>query len=232
MYASHVNVDVPFFEQAQSTNVRGLRNCDSRKAKRKRYREKKNLNSRFKISTPAQKSLFEKHLCSRWKERKERYEMEQQLDEQHDEETVAQHLCDQQNNDNVSREQIVEHQQKIERVEKEYNELFVKLSTSNSALLPAVLIPIEDKKPLSCAASVISRMEQQSIIRSATKDRDQALMEAKHYRNLAETLKKEKRDIEHKYAKKVEVVRDFWRNKIVEGDSRGGKILRASLLKK
>ena len=75
-------------------------------------------------------------------------------------------------------------------------------------------------------------MEQQCIIKQATKDRDQALMEAKYYRNLAETFKTEKQDIEQAYAKRVEVVRDFWRNKIVEGDSRGGRILRASLLKK
>ena len=51
-----------------------------------------------------------------------------------------------------------------------------------------------------------------------------------NYRDLAETLKKEKRDIEHKLVS-IEVVRDFWRNKIVEGDSRGGKIFRASVSK-
>ena len=75
-------------------------------------------------------------------------------------------------------------------------------------------------------------MEQQCIIKQATKDRDQALMEAKYYRNLAETLKTEKRNTEQAYAHKSEVLRDFWRNKIVEGGSRAGKIPRASLLKK
>ena len=57
-------------------------------------------------------------------------------------------------------------------------------------------------------------------------------MEAKYYRNLAETLKIEKRNTEQVYANEVEVVRNFWRNKIVEGGSRGGKILRASLFNK
>ena len=103
---------------------------------------------------------------------------------------------------------------------------------ANLALLPSVIIPIEDKEPFSYAPSVISHMEQQCIIKQATTDRDQALMEAKYYRNLAETFKTEKRDMEQAYANRVEVVRDFWRNIIVEGDSRGGKILRASLLKK
>ena len=31
---------------------------------------------------------------------------------------------------------------------------------------------------------------------------------------------------------KIEIVRDFWRNKIVEGGSRSGKMLRASLIRK
>ena len=97
--------------------------------------------------------------------------------------------------------------------------------------LPPVVIPIEGNEPFSYAPSVLSSMEQQCIIKQTRNDQDQALMEAKQYRDLAETLKKEKREIEHKLVSKIEIVRDFWRNKIVEGDSRGGKILRASLLR-
>ena len=97
--------------------------------------------------------------------------------------------------------------------------------------LPPVVIPIEDNEPFSYAPSVLSSMEQQCIIKQTRNDRDQALIRLSNsYRDLAETLKKEKRDIEHKLVSKIEIVRDFWRNKIVEVDSRGGKILRASLL--
>ena len=58
------------------------------------------------------------------------------------------------------------------------------------------------------------------------------MIEAKCYRDLAETLKKEKRELENKLHTQTEIVRDFWRNKIFEGGSRGGKLLRASLLQK
>ena len=73
-------------------------------------------------------------------------------------------------------------------------------------------------------------MNQECAIHQAENERDQALLEAKKYRNLAEALKKEKRKLEQVYVKKVETVRDFWRNKVIEGDLRGGKILQASLL--
>lgn len=56
------------------------------------------------------------------------------------------------------------------------------------------------------------------------------MIEVKSYRDLAETLKKEKRELQNRLQTQTEVVRDFWRNKIFEGGSRGGKILRASLL--
>ena len=201
--------DSSFLAQAQSTNTRGHRSVDAIKAKRKRYRERKK--NRFKVSTPVWKSLFEKHLCTRWKER---YETQQIEDDQHDHDAATQYVIDQQI---VDIEKVAKQHNEVE---KEYNDMSVESTKSNSALLlPSVIIPIEDKEPFSYAPSVISHMEQQCIIKQATTDRDQALMEAKYYRNLAETFKTEKRDMEQAYANRVEVVRDFWRNKIVEGDS-------------
>ena len=75
-------------------------------------------------------------------------------------------------------------------------------------------------------------MDQECAIEKAQGERDHALLEAKKYRNLAEKLKKDKQDLAQAYAGRVETVRDFWRSKIVEGDSRGGRLLRASLLQK
>ena len=72
--------------------------------------------------------------------------------------------------------------------------------------LPPVVIPIEDNEPFSYAPSVLSSMEQQCIIKQARNDRDQPLMEAKQYRDLAETLKK---DIEHKLVLKIYIVKRF-----------------------
>ena len=61
-------------------------------------------------------------------------------------------------------------------------------------------------------------MEQQSIIQEARNDRDRAIMEAKTYRDLAEKIKKEQREQECNLLKQTEAVRDFWRNKVLEGD--------------
>ena len=65
-------------------------------------------------------------------------------------------------------------------------------------------------------------MEQQCISKQAKDDRDQELMEAKHYRELAKQNKfKERREKYSTIRAKalIEVVRDFWRNKTVDGNS-------------
>ena len=53
---------------------------------------------------------------------------------------------------------------------------------------------------------------------------------AQHYRNLAEKLQKEKREMNSAMNEKIELVRDFWRNKIIEGSSRAGRIVQKALL--
>ena len=116
------------------------------------------------------------------------------------------------------------------KTERRYSEIAVH-SNNGTLLLPAVPIQIQNQ-PFSYAGSVLSNMEQQNLLQEACNDRNKAMIEAKCYRDLAENLKKEKRELENKLQTETEVVRDFWRNKIIEGDSRGGKILRASLLRK
>ena len=110
---------------------------DTIKSKRRRYRERK-IN-KFKVSTPDWKSLFEKHLCMRWKERKERYESQQIADDQHDQEAATQGVFDQQIAD------IEQTAEQHNEVEKEYNDMSVELTTNSVLLLPSVLIPIEEK---------------------------------------------------------------------------------------
>lgn len=57
----------------------------------------------------------------------------------------------------------------------------------------------------------------------------EALEQVQHYRNLAEQLRSEKRDVVCSMNTKVEVVRDFWRNKILEGSTRAGKMVKKSI---
>ena len=108
------------------------------------------------------------------------------------------------------------------KVENKYEDIVH--SSSGVLLLPSVP-PLSEEQSSLLIAKVLTGVEQQSIIQEARNDRDRAIMEAKTYRDLAEKIKKEKREQE---CKQTEAVRDFWRNKVLEGDTRGGKILRAS----
>ena len=48
------------------------------------------------------------------------------------------------------------------------------------------------------------------------------------YRDLGEKIMKEKQELENTMKRHTKMVRNFWRNKILEGNSRSGKILMAS----
>lgn len=63
-------------------------------------------------------------------------------------------------------------------------------------------------------------------------ERNSALNLAQHYRDVAETIQKEKRDLKKEMEDKIELVKSFWRDKVVEGGTRSGKLLRAALLRK
>ena len=71
-----------------------------------------------------------------------------------------------------------------------------------------------------------------SKVQSAREERDQAIGLARHYRNLAKSRQLEKRILKNDLEGKIETVRDFWRNKIVEGGCRSGQILWNALMKK
>jgi len=90
-------------------------------------------------------------------------------------------------------------------------------------LLDAVVAPVTEESP--------STKNYARRLLEAWQERDSALLIACEYRDLAETVSAEKREIKYEMEKTVEVVRDFWRNKVVEGGSRAGLMLRASLLR-
>ena len=168
--------------------------------------------------------LVQKNLGLRWRKRKENYEREVQINDDSEDEKES-NECLPLNDD---RQTLTDVEENVAEIEDAYNE--IASTSSMPLLLPSVIVPITKQEPFSFAASVLSKMEQQCIIKKARDDRDQALLEAKEYRDLAERLQKEKRDVEQELTSRIETVRDFWRNKIVEGESRAGKILRASLL--
>lgn len=179
-----------------------------------------------KISSPHWRKLFEENLCARWKQRKEQYEREsKELEEQLLHDGVAENTESRGTNDNDSE---ASRKQKRKEVESKYEGIAA--DDDGPLLLPSVCIPC-DSQPFSFAGSVLSRMEQQSVLDKARNDRNDAMIEAKFYRNMAEELKQEKREMENDVKARIEVVRDFWRNKIFEGGERAGKTLKISLEK-
>ena len=55
---------------------------------------------------------------------------------------------------------------------------------------------------------------------------------ARLHRDMAETSQAQKRILKAELENKNELVRNFWRNKVVEGSTRSGKMLRAALIRK
>ena len=56
-----------------------------------------------------------------------------------------------------------------------------------------------------------------------------ALNKAMYYRDIAEQLKMENRKLHVEFSEKVETVRNFWRNNILEERSHGGKMVMSAI---
>ena len=89
--------------------------------------------------------------------------------------------------------------------------------SSSPLLLDEVISPISEP---TCSCSLLagpSCCKQQ--LELARKERDSALLIACQYRNLAEASRTENRHQKYELEQKVELVCNFWRNKIIEGSS-------------
>ena len=111
-----------------------------------------------------------------------------------------------------------------------------------------VFVPVEESLPSppsgpSEQCNVVHIIQCKNEVLKARTERDDALILAKHYRNMAENSKKEflhleqrmksqLSSIERQSVCRVENIKNFWRNQLIEGDSRAGRILRASLIRK
>lgn len=109
-----------------------------------------------------------------------------------------------------------------------------------------VLVPVEESLPSpgpSKQHDVMRILQCKDEVLKARTEHDNALILAKHYRNMAENSKKdflclqqrmksEISCIEQQSVSRVKNIKNFWRNQIIEGDSRAGRILRASLIRK
>ena len=69
-------------------------------------------------------------------------------------------------------------------------------------------------------------------IKEVVKERDDALTLAKVYRDLAEHLKKEKRELHNRKSHRCETIRNCWRGKLVEAGSRSGLLVQRAIQKR
>ena len=101
-------------------------------------------------------------------------------------------------------------------------------------LLDEIVIPLSEPS-CSCSNTCMSDLcvaQCKEELESARRARDNALLLARQYRDRAEKGQEEKRKQKKELEDKVELVRTFWRNKVVEGGCRSGQILRSALIKK
>ena len=90
------------------------------------------------------------------------------------------------------------------------------------ALPPRATTRYEDHRWRSAAG--VDRVVVTSAFELERKKTLKACRQAQCYRNLAEQMRKENRDLANSYKEKLKLVRDFWRNNIKEGSTRARKI--------
>lgn len=104
-------------------------------------------------------------------------------------------------------------------------------TSTSPLLLDCIVTPVQEEGNCTCTSDTVLMMKCKSELRKARYERNRALHLAQQYRSMAEQSQSEKRDLKHALEGQIEVVRDFWRNKIVEGGTRSGRILREALIR-
>ena len=202
---------------------RGKRTAESKKEKRKRYRIRKKAQYKVMLSATHMDELLQKNLCKRWAQREKHSNEVERIEEA--ETLLMDHLEKKQMEERMLEKQR-EQQEKEEHnseVQRKYRVLAQEAlySETDSLLLPDIsALSNADEIPVKTA---------DSSVKQALKD---ALCQVQSYRNLAERLQREKRELKHQMEEKTEVVVDFWRNKLLEGSSRAGKMVKCALQKK
>ena len=176
---------------------------------------------------------LENELCKRWKERREEYEKGEKKDELDDKEQEAtSHLMLQQSeewgqNEKRCRQEIASVQA---HVYEEVSKASLDTSNDDALLLPSVV------DTDTCITDEICQLDLTGIQRVAIasailqeRENKESFARRECYRNLAEKLKTEKRELASKMNDKVVLVRDFWRNTIREGCTRAGKMVQRAL---
>ena len=198
-------------------------------ARRKKYRNKKKLQIKERWMHKVQQSI-----SARWTERCKNY-IQAGIDEE----------C-MKKVDRAAAIQLKEKHQETERnckheialCERDVYKQVADASLSDE--LGALLLPSTSASPIDCSKDLaadigitgVARVFFDDMIHTEQQKRIKAVKEAQAYRDMAESMRREKRQIINTMNEKIELVRDFWRNNIKEGSSRAGIMVREALLKK
>lgn len=202
----------------------------AKKQRRRRYREKKKVIHR--LGKEKWESIAQQRLQQRWTNRSHVVHIAQLADlEEERKEAERQQACELEHRCTVEIQEATRNEI-VDAVADQYIQHCAERNSeaTEPLLLDAVLLPVKQPKSTCQADNLICSAHCAERVQVATNEKNQALRLARHYRNLAESARREKRELKHKLENEVELVRDFWRNQIVEGGSRSGKILRAALL--
>ena len=101
-------------------------------------------------------------------------------------------------------------------------------------LLPAVIQPMDkvNVKISSADSDVKGLVQVQQYIKEVVDERDAAFHTVRLLRNKVEELHSEKRKLYYEMNNKIDTVRKFWRNRLVEGDTRSGLCVKLAVQKK
>ena len=110
------------------------------------------------------------------------------------------------------------------------NHCFIASDTS-PMVLNSVLSPISELAS-SYTSSPVHSAKCKQFLECAPQKRDCALSLARLDRNMAKTRQAQKRILKADLENEVELVGNFWRNKLAEGSTRSGKIPRVAPIRK
>ena len=179
------------------------------------------------------KSLAIKNLKKRWQERCIKYNDYVNQEAEYEEREKRKQL----HHAAFKEARAVEHAshlKKVESIEEEYHSITQDNQETGPLLLDAVITPVIEKK-ITCGCSGESTVlvaQCKEEVEAARRERNRALAVARQYRDMAEASITKRRQMKSELEERMEVVRNFWHNNVIEGGSRSGRILRAALIKK
>lgn len=138
---------------------------------------------------------------------------------------------------NVEEEKNVEKVESNREVDKAYaalvNESVNSSECGPTLLLPAIIQPVDKMKVVisSTDSEIKDPVQAERYVKQVEEDRDAAFQTVRLLRNKVEELHSEKRKLYFEMNNKIDTIRKFWRNHLVEGDTRSGLCVKLAVQK-